>query len=788
MHSVINILGLTIGITCFILIFLYVQNELSYDSFHAEHKRIFRIHNTVGLAEGTYTYPTCNSLLPVMAGNELPEVEQYVRIFSAGGGFGNELIIQSGNNFYSEAAAYLVDSTFFEVFSFAVMEGNGKSALSEPNSVVLTATSAMRYLPGMSGVGEMIKITGQQEFPLKVTAIVADPPPNSHFQFNMLISMSTVRQLEMADDMLNSWDNDGFYSYLLLKDPNEREAVDKELVRITSVHVGEETKNRHNPFLFPLDQIHLRSNLRNELKPNGNIQEVYIFILVAIFIILIASVNYVNLTTAVAARRSMEVGVRKVFGATRNQLVPQYLGESVMVTLLSAILSPLLVELLIPLFSRLSGSDISYSWYNNGPLILTVLSVVLFIGIIAGLYPAFVLSSFRPIVILKGVSRSGRNLSETFRKVLVVGQFAISIILIIAAWTIYRQIEFINKKELGYDRRNVMIIRNSANTLTPKLGSFKAELKSNPSVINVAASFSTPGGLRPLIGARSRFTADGDDMNLAGVNVDFDYMKTLGIKILEGRDFDPDLPTDTMGSVILNKKAMADLGIASQPIGENIEVRFNEEVQNRKVIGIIDNINFEPLYRPTEGAFFAPVFPFYRYIFVRIDDWNREGTVSFIEEKWKEFVPQEPFVYSFLEDDMERLYSKEDRLQKVITYFSLLAIFIALLGLYGLSSYAILQRTREIGIRKVLGANTSSLVLLFSNMYVRLVIISILVAWPAAWFLVDLWMENFIYHTSISADVFLLSGIAVLVLAMATITVKVFEISRIDPVISLKYE
>jgi putative ABC transport system permease protein len=634
----------------------------------------------------------------------------------------------------------------------------------------------------------MITLTGQQEITFKVTGVIEDIPVNSHFQFDMLLSLNSVRLLDNADQLISSWDNDGFYSYLLLDEGADLDKVNYEMMQISKANVDPKLINRHDPFLFPLEKIHLYSNLRNEMGVNGNIQQVYIFIVIAIFIILIASFNYINLSTAVAARRSMEVGVRKVFGAIRFQLIRQFLTESLILVVISGLLGIFLVELIQPYFKQISGSITEGDVVENTGIWVALSGIILFTGILSGAYPAFVLSSFKPKVVLKGQLQSGLNISERFRKILVVFQFSISVILLIASASIVSQINYLYNKSLGYNPDNLLVIRNSNNAVTPKIEVFKKELNDYPHITSVGASFSVPGGLRPIVGIRSENTAYDEDMNLAGIFTDLDYLKTLQVHILKGRDFDPLMGTDTAKAIILNKKAVEDLNLGDYPIGKTLIIDFNNEEKKRKVIGVIDDINFEPLYRPTEGAFFMPGVPFLNFIFVRLDGKDTEGAIQYIENKWHQFAQKEPFEYSFLGSDLTLLYEREERLKTVVIFFSILAIFIAMIGLYGLSSFSILQRTREIGIRKVLGATVSDLLKLFSKKYIFLLLITNALAWPLAWLLVSSYLDNFVYHVPVNGYYFIFSLLIVSLLALVTISVRVVQVSSINPSVTLKYE
>jgi putative ABC transport system permease protein len=798
-YTAINILGLAVGITACILIFIFVQHELSYDRFHANARHIYRIHNSLRLPGGVYEYPTATAALAPAITREISGVQNFARLlaFTNDGG-GGESIVRIEDRFFKEKRVYAADPEIFDVFSFRLLKGSPQTALTEPFSVVLTEALARKYFPGEEAMGKSIYFTGAnaQNQPYTITGILESIPPNSHVHFDMLASMASLRALAAAnpqnngDDPTQSWNNDGFYSYIRLAPSQSPRSVEAQLPALVDKHVDAEQRNLVNPALFPLTDIHLRSSLRNEMEPNGSIGQVYIFGAVALFILLIAGINYMNLATARSARRAREVGMRKVVGAERSQLIIQFLGESVLVTLAASVLALGLAAVLLPLFNSLTGKTFDYAVLFNPALLLSLLGIILFIGLLSGSYPALFLSSFKPVEVLKGnFAKAGTRQGVMIRKGLVTFQFTISIVLVICTWMVFRQISYLKNKNLGFTKEHVLVIKNTNNAITPQLNAFKNELRNNEAITNVSASLSAPGGLRPILFVRSETMPGENNLNLAGINVDFDYLKTLDIPVVQGRDFDPSMSLDSTQAIIINQQTVKELNLGNDPVGKIIEVNPGDgQFQRKRIIGVVNDINFEPLYRKTEATFFAPLFPFYSFVFVRTAPGNRTRTIAHIEQTWNRFVPDQPLDYYFLDDNLNQLYQSEEKLSQVITYFSAFAILVASLGLFGLASFSAEQRTKEIGIRKVLGATNLQIVLLLFGEYSRLIILATVLSWPLAYYLTTKWIENFVFHSGISWVAFLLAGMLLFIIALGTVSFKAFRAARTDPAKSLRTE
>ncbi len=788
-YSAINLLGLTVGITTCTLIYLYIQHELSYDRFHEWANRIYRVDNTY-LSEGMSSYPTVSSGLSEGAKEGIPTVEEATRISRFGGGFNSAVIVRIDDDFYREEDVFTASPSFFKIFSFPLLAGDDNTALAEPFSVVLTEATAQKYFGRTDIVGESFQFANDQENEYRVAGVVANPPNNSHLTFTILIADKTFASLNPDADLAATWNNDGWYTYLLLDENASLAKVTDQINALNKQHLTDQDLRRQAS-LIPLTDIHLHSNLLNELMPNGSMTQVYVFVAIALFVLFIAIVNYMNLATARSARRAKEVGLRKTLGAERAQLIGQFLSESILLVLIATLVSLLLAQTLLPAFNQLSGKALSLNLSENTTLWLGLILVVLFTGLVSGSYPALFLSGFKPAEVLKGKLAVGMNSSPWLRKGLVIFQFTISIVLIIGAWVVYNQIDYLQNKDLGFQKEHIVVIQNTDNAITDQLNTFKQELTRHLGVFSAAASFSVPGGLRPIAQVKSDQMGEEEEANMAAINIDFEYLQTMGIEVEAGRDFDPRFTTDSTEAIIINRQAIKELNLIGEPIGQTVRLNVGfpeDDYQEKQIIGVVDDINFEPLYRSTAGAFFAPLFPFYSYVFVRIDPQEREEVLRHLEDTWIAMAPEQPFAFSFLDDDLNQLYQAEQKLGSIVTYFSVLAVVIACLGLFGLASFATDQRRKEIGIRKVLGSSNSSILKLFFREYLQIIAIANLVAWPLAYLLAKEYMSNFVFSTQIQWFIFLVAGGLVLAVALLTVGAKAIRAAMANPVKSLRSE
>lgn len=783
-YAGVNILGLTLGITAFLMIVLVVRYEVSYDKFHSDSDKIFRINNELRLSSGNYKYPTTTSAFGPTLLSELPEVTSYTRL----GGAGQEIIIEVDTELFKEENHFFADSTFLEFFNFELLRGDKTKVLDAPNTAVFTVSSAMRYFGTLDVIGREFKVKGGTDVNYIVTGLLKDLPKNSHIQFQILFSVETIRNRGNGNG-LNNWNGQGFYTYIRLTDPIHAEKVLNTMTELRAKNVEESRQNMLNPDLTAFEDIHLKSNLRNEIVPNGSIEVVYIFTAIAIFVLLIASINYMNLATARSAKRAQEVGIRKVLGAYKKQLIAQFLSESIILTIISTLLSIGITVILLGPFGDYINKTLTTDMLFDPQVIGLLVAIILVIGLGSGIYPALFLSAFRPAVVLKGKLVPGMGSSGLFRKALVVFQFVISIVMMIGTTIVYNQLNFMKDKPLGFRKENILVVSNTNQAVTPQLNTFKNELQNHINIEGVTATLSKPGGLRPIMFVKSETVIDDEGgLNLAGINIDFDYMSTMEIEIVKGRDFDPKTPTDSTSAIILNKQAAIELNM-EDPVGQIVQIRnFQGQWEQKRIIGLIDNINFEPLQRKTESSFYANFLPNYQHLFIKLGDEDVAGTVNYIEELWTKFAPSQPFEYSFLEDDLNALYSSEEELSQIIIYFAFLAIGIACLGLFGLASFSTEQRIKEIGVRKVLGASLGQVLFLLSKDFAMLIILAILIASPIAYYLTNWWLQNFAFAVEVSIITFLVAGIGALVIALLTVSYKTSMAAMSNPVRALRSE
>lgn len=784
-YAGVNIFGLTLGISSFLVILLVIRFELSFDKFHADSDKIFRINNELRLSSGNYKYPTCTSALAPALTDQLPEVMEYTRM----SGGGQQLVIEVETELYKEHNSFFVDPNFLEFFNFTLLQGEKDQVLAAPNTVVLTEAAAIKYFGSTNVVGKTFKVKGQQEVSYEVTGLLKNLPKNTHIEFDLIFSNQTLRN-QGNGNFLNSWSNDGFYSYIKLTDAAQASMLPAKINELKAANIDEGRLHMFNPDLIALQDIHLQSNLRNEISVNGSMDFVLIFMAIGVFVLLIAGINYMNLATARSAKRAKEVGIRKVLGAYKKQLIGQFLGESLVLAGISAILSLIIVYFLAPPFANFISKPISSDMLFQ-PEVLGVLGlIVLVIGLGSGSYPALFLSAFKPVLVLKGKLASGMGGSGIFRKALVIFQFVISIVMIIGTAIVYNQLNFLQNKPLGFQRENILMVSNTNQAMTPRMEAFKNELEKNPNIQGVTATFSKPGGLRPIIFVKSETVSEEvDGLNLAGVNIYLNYLDVMGITVQEGRNFYPTIPTDSTEAIIVNRRAAAELNLQENAVGKFIDVQgFGGNWQRKQIIGVIDDINFEPLQRGTESCFYAYFFPNFQEIFVKVNPEAQSEIVSFVQEKWTEFAPSQPFEYAFLEEDLAAHYNNEKALGQLVVFFAILAVGIACLGLFGLASYSTEQRIKEVGVRKVLGASILQVLFLLSKDFAILIAIAFVIASPLAYYLSGWWLQNFAFAITPSLVTFILAGVTALVIALLTVSYKTYAAAKSNPVKALRAE
>jgi putative ABC transport system permease protein len=777
--SLLNITGLTVGMVAFFLIFLYVRFELSYDSFHTKADRIYRVVCDIKTPTETLHFSVPAWAVMPHAGKYFQEVESAVRVL-----MGDNILVKKGDIKFQETNAAWADSAFFHVFDFPLVEGNPKTALKEPFSVVLTETTAKKYFGKANPMGQSLIITGDTLHFL-VTGVMKDIPENSQIKADMILSMNTLSQ-RLQRGMDDQWSNYGASSYLLLKPGVNAKALQAKFPAfLEKLNGGEMQKIQMFPTLTlePLRWVYLHST-RDDSK-SGNIVNVYIFSIVGLFILLIACINFINLTTARSAERAKEVGVRKVVGAGRAQLARQFIGESVILCLIAFIFAVIFSALFLHPFNQLSGKIISDGIFVHPLYLLILLVTAVCIGILAGIYPALILSSFQPIAILKGRFSTGTK-GNILRKGLVVAQFTISTALIIATLLVYNQLSFMRNQDLGFNKEQKMIIETHGD---PQKLAYKQSISAIPGVLSTAMSGSVPGGGNPT--AYSQIENVKGEMQVANLDlyfVDFDYIPQYKIKMIAGRAFSREYGADTTQAMVLNEAAVKMFGYSSpaQAIGK----RFDQWGRKGMIIGVMKNFHFRSLQEEIKPLSVRIEPDGCELISAQVDARNLPATISAMENKWKEMIPSRPFSYYFLDDFFDKQYRSEDRFGKLFLDFAVLAIFISCLGLLGLAAYSTLQRTKEIGIRKVIGASVPNIVFLLSKEFLQLVIISFFIAAPIAGYFMHRWLEGFAYHIGMGANwwVFVVAEVTALLIALVTVSFQAIKAATASPVKSLSTE
>ncbi len=772
--SFINIMGLTVGLTAFFLIFMYVRFELSYDAFNTKADRIYRI--VADLKTPSETIHTSGPAWAVGPNikDEFPEVESFVRVT------GSSLLVRKGDIKFQEEKSMLADSALFHVFDFKMLKGNPATALKEPNSIVFTQTAAKKYFGKEDPVGQTLLLTGDAT-PSKVTGIIEDMPENSIVKADMLVSMSTRTSHSSLD---SQWGNYGNRTFVLLKPNTNPNALVAKLPAFLEKRNGDEMKKLQMfpTLLFePLRNVYLYST--RDGSKTGNSNNVYIFSIIAVFILVIACINFVNLTTARSAERAKEVGIRKVVGAARSQLARQFIGESILICIIAFILSVVAAGLLISPFNQLSGKIISTGLFQHPSYLLLLLVIAIGIGVLAGIYPALVLSSFQPVKVLKGRFATGTK-GILLRKGLVVAQFTISIALIIGTIVVYSQMKFMRTQDLGFNKEQKLIIDTHGD---PAKNTLRQTVAALPNIISTSLTGSVPGGGNP--GAYSQVENKKGDMQIANLDLyfcDFDYIPQYKIKMVAGRAFSKEMLTDTTQAMVLNETAVKLFGYSSPK--DAIGRKFDQWGRKGTIIGVTEDFHFRSLQEVIKPLSMRIEPDGCDLLSVNITASNIPATIASVEKAWKSLIPNRPFNYFFLDEFFDNQYRSEIRFGKLFLNFALLAIFISCLGLLGLASYSTMQRTKEIGVRKVMGASVTGIVNLLSKDFLILVLISFLIAAPVAWLGMHSWLKDFAYRIDLSWWVFVLSGLLAVAIALATISVQAIKAALANPVVSLRTE
>jgi putative ABC transport system permease protein len=765
LFSAINILGLAVGMACSIFILLWVQHERSYDRFHKNGADMYRLTVEVsGLKASLAVAPIARAMQ-----KEIPEVKNAVTLCAASG------LFSYGDRQFEEKAVFFADSTFLDMFSFPLIKGDKKTALHSPNNIVITERAAKKYFGNENPMGKVLSRYTTEKF--TVTGVLADIPENSHLQFDFLMPLRFYART--SDDFIkNLWDNYNYYTYVQLAPGTSAEKVTRQVNDIMKKH----EKDLVAPVsLQALHDIHLRSNFLGDVEGHGNIQYVRIFSLVAIVVLIVACINFMNLATARSARRAKEVGMRKVAGAKRIEIIRQFLGESVLIAFISLFIAIGLVWLLLPAFNNLAGKQIRLN-FGDGGLLLLLPGIALLTGLISGSYPAFFMSSFKPVKVLKGAFTFG-NRGAWMRNGLVVVQFVISITLMVAAFVVYNQLKFIRNKNLGFDRENLLYVPVTG-TLWSNNDALRTSLSQNPQTSNFTFLSQLPTNLAS--GTVQVEWPGKDPKNqviFPQIAIDEGFVNAFKATVIAGRNFSKDIKTDEK-NYILNEKAIQVMGMKPETaIGQTFSLWGNKGI----IIGVVKDFNFKPIHQPIE-----PLILRYQknssFLLVRTNPGSTEATIDAIKNICARLNPGYPFAYDFLDQDIAKLYRAEQQMGSIFNVFTILAIFISCLGLFGLTNYIAEKRTKEIGIRKVIGASVTGIVALLSKGLIKLVIVAILIATPLAWWAMSNWLNDFAYHTDIGWLVFVIAGLASVLIALFTISFQAVKAALANPIKSLKTE
>ncbi|MDD9948009.1 MAG: ABC transporter permease [candidate division Zixibacteria bacterium] len=785
-YSAINVLGLAIGIACCILIMLYVQDELSYDRYHEKRDRIYRLAESATVAGRPIEAAiTPAPWAPVLA-EEYPEIERITRIKPPGSRW---LIRYKENRFY-ERYFIFADSSVFDIFTIPLVQGDAGSVLAEPHAVVLSESMVDKYFGDENPIDKVI--TGDDLYKFTVKGIMRDMPGNSHLHFDFLASYASLAPNNLYNEpatMQTQGFNHDLYTYLLLREGAAPEDLESKFPAFLDKHLGDQLDGTGivaKPFLQPIRDIHLGSNMEGEFGPNSDIRYVYIFSSLAVFILLIACVNFMNLSTARSARRAQEVGIRKVLGAQRPQLIRQFTGESILLAVIALGAALGLVHLLLPQFSLLSGKALQMD-YGSAWLVPTLVGITLLTGIAAGGYPAFILSSFKPVAVLTGALKAGAS-HAVFRKVLITFQFMVSIIMIIGTFVVLDQLEYMQNKHLGFDEENVVIARLPDAEAIKGYPAFKSAILQYPEILNVSTSSSIPGE-QPSI---TLMTPEGVPVEQSPafqlIRTDYGFTETLGIEIVEGRTFSREFGSDSDGCLI-NMATMQSLGWEN-PIGKTMRwAGAPDSIPSFEVIGVMADFHNKSLHQPIEPLVLLMLSEASSYMEIRIQGNSVARGLEILEEEWRKIYPGHPAMeYSFLDADLDQLYIAEQRMGSVFIAGAVLSIFIACLGLLGLSSFMAEQRTREIGVRKVLGATIANVILLLSRDFTRLILLAFVVGAPLGYYVMRTWLDDFPYRAELNPGVFVLSGLAALLIAWLTVGYQAFKAAASNPADALHGE
>jgi len=777
-YSLINILGLTIGITGSVFLGLYIIDELSYDKYHQNASNIYRIVSHIKEPDNEFTWAVAQIPLADELKSNYTDIIDVVRFY----GMGRLLFKNEDKQFYEEDV-YLADSTVMDVFTYQFLAGDPETALDNPNSIILTKSLAIKYFGEDKPLDKTLQNQRGDEY--QVTAVIEDIPTNSHFHFDALISKSS------NPDYGSSWGNFGVFTYIHLPEGYDLSKMNENFEKVLEDHVNPIFASMGITINYEMQRItdiHLHSKIQDEAESNGDISYIYIFSAVAFFMLIIASINYMNLATARSVKRAKEVGIRKVMGSQRNQLIFQFISESLILSIIALVVSIGLIYLLLPQFNQISGKSIPFSYLFQPEILIGLMAVIVFVGIVAGSYPAFYLSGFKPVDVLNGknIAKGGNS---GLRKVLVVFQFSISVFMLISTMVVYDQLHYLQEKDLGFNKDHLVRMELASREIREKSEVIRNKFLEISSVINVASASDSPGSNVGKLIIRVELN-DGttDERGVDLFSADYDFIETLGMTIVEGRNFSRDILSDTSGACLVNESMVKRMSW-DEPLGKRFYFGDGDNERIFKVVGVVKDYHQNSLYSEIE-----PLMILHRenryYMYVKIDGTNISQTIASLENVWKDLNQGLPFEYQFLDQDFDSQYDADRKRGTLFTAFSTLTIVIACLGLLGLASFTTEQRTKEIGIRKVIGANLQSIIYLVSKEFLLLILIAIVLAFPAAYYFMDNWLQSFSYKININNEVltFLLSSLLAIVITLSTVGFHTIRAAISNPVNALRSE
>ena len=794
-HTAISMLGLGLGMACFFIIAFYARHELKYDRFHTDHERIYRVNEHIIDQEGIiHSYASTFYPLAPAIESRYSGIEESCRLFRMSNTAATsevQISEPTSEQMYMEDRYFFVDSNFLSLFSYELIEGDAMEALKAPYTVVLTERSADKYFGTASPMGKTLKLKdNRNEYEFIVSGVLKNPPKESHLQFDFLSSFSTLTR---TMPWMNNWHHPYLHTYLKLEEGRDVAALQKQLDQLPEEVLSPEEAAQRSYTLTPITDIHLKSHLENEIAANGHMSYVYLFILIGIAILLIACINFMNLSTAQANKRGKEIGVRKSLGATKSQIIQQFLGESYLFTGISFVLAILLTRLLLPYFNEVMDMSLTANFLSDSNFAILIVLMLMAVGLTAGTYPSFFMSAFKTVSIIKGRPHNPGSQGSGIRKGLVISQFVISCGLIAFTIVIYNQVSYMQNKHLGFVHEALINIplRDTENQMNHK--TLKDQWLQIPGVMNVSASSGIPtkeGLHNSMIKPKN---AHFDSLEMMTLTVDPNFKDVYQLDLVQGRNFSQDRAHDAQHAIIVNESALQKLGWEDDPIGRELTLNYyfrGEQEKKAQVIGVVRDFNYHSLHKPVIPIIMhlIPNSYYHDYLTVQLAGNDIQTTIHQLSTSWKSFNAKRPFEYSFLDETFAGLYEKESQLNRLFIFFSLIAIMIACLGLFALAAHTCSERTKEIGIRKVMGASNSSIVLLLTNQFGRLVLLAFILSVPVSWYLCKQWLANFAYQIDLTMTTFIIAGILAVLIAGISISFHTIRAAVSKPIHSLRHE